>query len=198
MSRTTFIATALVVAAFIAAGAYFAIPYLSGLQGSPGRVVFRADFASPGVSRWRVPQGTDLKVVKVGDIDAPIGRLSSTVPLNRNSYEWETLGASVLIPSNVVAALNGREIEITVRARTSAQNPSEWIWTVFATQQAGNTGWHASALSRSVEPFRLKFKVPYVQEGYAKPFILVLNGDHDGLGRVAEVESVSIVLLDKP
>jgi hypothetical protein len=156
---------------------------------------FKVDFASHH-AEWIVPEGHALSVIKGEGDDVPVGRLVSSRPLSAGETDLGAQGASLLVPLERVQYLNGKKIEIVVRAKSSPSKPSDKLSIVFATQQVGNSGWLAVPLSPEMQTHRLKYSVPAVKEGYKHPALIVVQADESGSGASADIESILINPID--
>jgi hypothetical protein len=58
---------------------------------------------------------------------------------------------------------------------------------VFATRQAGNSGWQSIPLGPKFELHTFQYDVPAVDGGYNQEPILVLHADAAGQGRALEL-----------
>jgi hypothetical protein len=149
-------------------------------------------FVQSDAGRWRVGQGHRLERFSIegGEVFA---RLTSQVPLNATTWEWSTQGLSVTFPVGFNNETNGQNIEIGVVARAPAANGSKEISVVYATQQAGNSGWRTIPLTGEFALNKFTFAVPRVEPGaYTKQPILVINADKSGSGHGAEILGVYV------
>jgi hypothetical protein len=154
---------------------------------------FAVDFVGQS-AKWIVPEGHDLTAVQTAS-GAVVGRLVSKRPLKGDDTNLGAQGAAVQIPLAAVQKFNGKRIEISVTAKSSASNPSSKLWVVFATQQNGNSGWKQMPLSGQLSTFTFDFSVPAVAEGYTNPSIIVLHADDSGAGQAVDVRSMEIKIV---
>jgi hypothetical protein len=63
---------------------------------------------------------------------------------------------------------------------------------VYATRQAGNSGWQAASLGNNFELKQFRYKVPVHEGGYTNQPVLVINADALGGGGGIELLGVYI------
>jgi hypothetical protein len=151
---------------------------------------FFASFSRDGASAWHVASGHLLERFGLGGEGEGlrIARLTGAATvLDRSSYEWPTLGLSVTLPIEFAHRTNGKNVEIGLAVRMPVTNGSPNLAVVYATQQAGNSGWREFELSRNFQLLRFAFNVPSVSEGYKNCPIVVVNPDFQGLSRAIEL-----------
>jgi hypothetical protein len=154
---------------------------------------FAVTFSEKDASRWTLANGHRLERFSVDSKDAAFARLSSSVPLDPKTWEWAGQGLAVTFPVGFNNATNGHKIEIGIVARRSLTNSSDAISVVYATQQAGNTGWHKITLKQDFELATFTFDVPKVTDGaYTHQPILVIHSDSEGRGRAGEILGVYV------
>jgi hypothetical protein len=153
---------------------------------------FAVTFDTSDAQKWQIAPGHRFERFSV-DGGGVFGRLTSGVPLNSTTWEWSTQGLSTLFPVEFNNNTNGRTIEIGVIARASTTNSTKELSVVYATQQAGNSGWHKLPLTGEFKLQTFTFDVPQIEPGtYTKQPVIVLNADADGTNRSAEVLGVYI------
>ena len=157
---------------------------------------YAVTFSQNEASKWQVGEGHRIERFSLEAGSAVFARLSSSTPLNPTTWEWSTQGLSTTFPVEFNNATNGQEIEIGVIARAATANPSSEMSVVYATQQAGNSGWHPIALTGEFALTKFTFTVPKVDDGaYTKQPILVINADKAGGGKSVEVLGVYVKKL---
>lgn len=145
---------------------------------------FAATFQPDDKHKWNIDTGHQLERFRFGDTGVTFARLSSTVPLAPDVVH---LGVAVFWPPELTNRFNGRTVEIGIIARAATSNPSPTLATVFATRQAGNSGWNEFQLSPQFELLRFTYEVPAQEQGYQAEPMLVLHADMTGKGRAVEV-----------
>jgi hypothetical protein len=154
---------------------------------------YAVTFAHADAGKWQVAAGHRLEKFSVEGGDAAFARLSSSVALNRDTWEWSGQGLSTTFPVAFNNQTNGTKIEIAIVARAAAVNPSPALSVVYATQQAGNSGWQQIPLTAQLELKTFVFQVPEIAPGtYTAQPILVVHADETGEGRAAEILGVYI------
>lgn len=211
MTRTGLIAAALVLAA-AAIGFFFwaDLLRLSGQSSPPsreGQLVakmtvaasgggYAVTFSSGDAAKWQIADGHKLERFSVDGEDVSFARLSSNTPLDAATWEWATQGLSATFPVDFNNQTNGQRVEIGVIARAPSANATGAISVVYATQQAGNSGWRELALGGEFALSTFTFDVPKVEPGsYSKQPIVVINADPTGTGRSAEILGVYVKKL---
>jgi len=149
-------------------------------------------FSGPGSENWKVGPGHQLERFSVESGDAAFARLTSTAAFNGNSTEWEKLGLTAALPVEFNNQTKGQMIEIGVVARAPSVKPSDAIMIMYATQQAGNSGWQRLALGRDFELLKFTYKVPTVEGEYIAKPIIVIHSDAQGRGRMADILGVYV------
>lgn len=105
------------------------------------------------------------------------------------------LGLRAFLTPDFAQRANGRRVEFGVIARSPSTHGAGALAIVYATQQAGNSGWRTFRLSRSFAAYTAVFEVPRVAEGYAKPPFISIHADALGRGREADVLAVFARIL---
>ncbi len=153
-----------------------------------------ATFAESNIKTWSIAEGHTLERFSLNGSDAVYARLTSATALDPKSFAWQALGLSHLFTREFNNSTAGRDIEIAVIARRAPSNSSDTLFVMYATQQAGNTGWKPIALSNDFELHKVTFKVPQPEGGFQNPSILVLQADPAGKGRAVELLGVYVRL----
>lgn len=150
-------------------------------------------FSQSDVPKWRIAEGHRLERFGVDGGEPAFVRLTSSTVLNATTWEWATQGLSVTLPVEFNNRTNGQMIEIGVVARAASSNSANVITVVYATQQAGNSGWKDLPVDGDFAMKTIRFKVPKIAPGtYTKQPIVVLNSDRSGGGRAVEVLGVYV------
>jgi hypothetical protein len=154
---------------------------------------YSVTFTQADAGKWQVADGHRLEKFSVDGGDTMFARLTSGAPLNRDTWEWSTQGLSTTLPVEFNNQTNGKKIEIGVVARASAVNASPALSVVYATQQAGNSGWRQIPLAGQLQLTTFIFQVPEIPPGtYTAHPILVIHADDSGGSRAAEIVGVYI------
>lgn len=157
---------------------------------------YAVTFGQADVANWQLGPGHKLERFSVEGGDAVFARLTSAAPLDATTWEWSTQGLSATFPIVFNNQSNGGRVEIGIVARMAASNPSSAMSVVYATQQAGNSGWKVINLGADFALASFTFNVPKVEAGtYTKKPILVINADPTGSGRAVEVLGVYVKKL---
>ncbi|MDZ4866193.1 MAG: hypothetical protein SGI91_02620 [Alphaproteobacteria bacterium] len=151
---------------------------------------FAASFAEQDASRWRLADGHRFERLTVASSNAVIGRLGSSVVLDVSPPSWESQGLSIELPAAFAQQSNGKRVEVGVIARAARANASGVLNAVFATRQAGNSGWRKFELGGEFQVHTIIFDMPEVPSGYTAQPIIVLQSDADGHGRSVEILGV--------
>jgi hypothetical protein len=158
---------------------------------------FAASFADNDAGRWRVAEGHRFERLSVDSARAVIGRLSSEVPLNVKPPSWESQGLSIELPASFAQQANGRRLEIGIIARAAQSNTSGVLSAVFATRQAGNSGWRNFKLGPNFQTHQILFDMPALDTGYTAKPIVVVHADAAGKGRSVELIGVFVRLVPR-
>jgi hypothetical protein len=158
---------------------------------------FAATFLEADVSKWRIADGFKIERFSLGADGPAFGRLSSSTPLDEKSVNWPTLGLSALLPVEFAQAANGQRIQVGIIARASQSSASQSISVLYATQQAGNTGWRKFELQPNFQLFKFVYDIPEVEGGYDATPIVVINSDATGSGQSSEILGVYVKIVKK-
>jgi hypothetical protein len=154
---------------------------------------YAVTFAQGDSAKWQVGEGHRLEKFSVDSGTTSFARLTSSIPLNADTWEWSTQGLSTLFPVQFNNKTNGGKIQIGIIARAPATNGSKAISIVYATQQAGNSGWRDFKLGPHFEMSTFVFDVPKRDPGsYTAQPILVVNADRSGAGASAEILGIYV------
>ncbi len=154
---------------------------------------YAVTFAQADSSKWHVGDGHRLEKFSLDNGATAFARLTSTVALNPDTVDWPTQGLSTLFPMAFNNKTNAGKLEIGVIARQPATNGSKAISVVYATNQAGNSGWHDIAIGPDFRLTSFTYDVPKVAPGgYIVPPILVINADRSGKGGAAEILGIYV------
>lgn len=154
---------------------------------------YAVTFSQADASKWQVAEGHQLEKFSVDNGATAIARLTSSVPLNAETWEWPTQGLSTLFPVSFNNRTNSGKLQIGVIARSPATNGSKAISVVYATQEAGNSGWKDIPIGSNFDLTTFVFDVPHRDPGtYTKQPILVINADRSGRGASAEILGIYV------
>jgi len=195
-----------VVLALVAAGVLFGTDFfqknlfgpsetelLAEVQGASKVGGYAATFAEPSAAAWRLAEGHRLERFSLNDQGAVFARLSSSKPLDAKSFDWPSLGLTWKLTQEFNNQTNGLPIEIGIVARQAATNGSNTLFVMYATEQAGNSGWKPIQLSSSFELKTIRWTVPRIEPGgYKNPPIVVLHSDATGSGKAIEILGVYV------
>ncbi len=159
---------------------------------------FAATFSDTDARRWQIADGHRFERLGIDSSKAAIGRLSSSVPVDATPPSWESQGLSIEIPASFAQQANGKRLEIGIIARSGSSNPSNVMSVVYATRQAGNSGWRNFKLTTELGIQKILFDMPYVETGYTNKPILVVHSDAQGKGRAIELLGVYVKLVSSP
>jgi hypothetical protein len=154
-----------------------------------------AAFSDGEVKKWQIPDGHQLERFGLNDQGMVFARLRSDGPINNDLPEWALRGLSLKLPTALNQAAQGKEIEIGVVARSAQSSPSPEMAAVYATQQAGNSGWQSFKLTSYFDLHKFTYKVPVPDTGYDRAPILVFHPDVEGKKRSVEILGVYIKIL---
>lgn len=154
---------------------------------------YAVTFSQADGSKWQVADGHQLEKFSIDNGAIAFARLTSSVPMNAETWEWSTQGLSTLFPVAFNNRTNSGKLQIGVIARSPAIKGSKAISVVYATQEAGNSGWKDIPIGPSFELTTFVFDVPKRDPGsYTKQPILVINADRSGSGASAEILGVYV------
>ncbi len=156
---------------------------------------FSVTFSQADAKKWHVAQGHRLERFTLESGDAAVARVVSTIPLDMKSTEWPTQGISVQLPAEFSNRSNGKPIEIGIVARVAPGRQKGPLTVVYATRQAGNSGWQQLEVGGQFELKTLSYKVPPLEGGYTNPPVLVINADPSGNGGGIELIGVYIKIV---
>jgi hypothetical protein len=145
-----------------------------------------AVFSSDDIKKWQLADGHRLERFSLSD-NSVFARLTSVTPPDKLSVNWSQLGLSFVLPLEFAKRTNGRTIEVGIIARSAQTNGSTALNVIYATQQAGNSGWKVVPVSGDFAMAKFEFSVPMVEEGYSNPPIIVIHSDDTGAGHSVEL-----------
>ena len=153
---------------------------------------FVALFTERDAHKWRLAGGHRLERFSLDQSGAVFARLTSGVALNKSTADWGGQGLAVDLPPEFNNHTNGQTLEIGFAARASQANGSSQIDVVYATNQAGNSGWKSFQLGPDFQLYTFTFKVPHVETGYLNGPIVAFTADPQGTGRSVELMGVYV------
>jgi hypothetical protein len=207
--RSTYLIAGALVLALVAAGVLFGTDFFrkNPFATAPSResqimtritdaridgVGIAATFAERDAKRWRLAGGHRLERFAMDDGNAVFARLTSGTALDKSSSDWERQGLSLSLPTEFNNRTTDKTIEIGFAARSPQVNGSDVVSVVYATRQAGNSGWQAFPIGRDFQLFKFTYKVPHVEGGYTNEPIITFTSDAQGTGRSVELMGVYV------
>jgi hypothetical protein len=148
---------------------------------------FSATFAKKDLGNWVLAAGHKLERYSLGGDEAAMGRLTSTEVLNPENTDWRASTLSFTLPMEFSRLSNGKKIEVGIVARTAMANGSPALYTVYATQEAGNSGWKAIQLTGDFQLVKFVYQVPELPAGYKNNPLIAFHSDAKGEGRSIEL-----------
>lgn len=149
-------------------------------------------FDDSAIKGWTLPPGHRLERFSLDGGKAVFARLSSTTALNNDFPSWAERGLSFQFQVEMNNISSGKRIEVGVIARSAQSNGSHNLNVVYATQQAGNSGWQKLELSPQFQLLKFTYDVPAVPTGYQSAPIVVLHSDEAGSGRGVELLGIYV------
>jgi hypothetical protein len=146
-----------------------------------------ATFSEKDITRWGLPPEHRLDRHRFHDGEVFYGRLTCIGPVNNAANTWEMRGLSLKLPVEFNNHSRGKRVEVGIVARRGGVFPSEAMMVVFATQEAGNSGWRLFTLKSTFELLTLTYDVPATSELYSKHPILVIHSDANGTSKSADI-----------
>jgi len=156
---------------------------------------FAATFQEQDLLKWQIADGNRLERFSLPTSDAAFARLTSSAVLDKASVSWPSLGLSAKLPVQFAQAANGKRIQVGLVARSAQTNGSPQVSIVFATQQAGNTGWRTFELGQQFQLFKFVYDIPPVEGGYTATPIIVVHSDEAGSGKAIELLGVYVKVV---
>jgi hypothetical protein len=157
---------------------------------------YAVTFAPTDSAKWQVGEGHRLEKFSVEGGTTSFARLTSNAPLDAKTWKWSTQGLSTTFPVDFNNIANGGKLQIGIIARAPATNGSKVISVVYATQQAGNSGWRDIRIGSAFEMSTFTFNVPKRKPGsYTAQPILVIHADKRGAGASAEILGIYVKQL---
>jgi hypothetical protein len=220
MPKAMYLVVLLVIAA-IAAGVYFGTDLLNPPQVTSGAAVeatpdtsnsavaqlvsdmtsiaqaggYAATFSEQQLVKWQLAEGHKIERFSIGNENTVFARLTSGTALDQTSVDWAPLGLSTLLPLDFATQSAGKKIEVGVIARSAQSNGAAKMMIVYATQQAGNSGWQQVQLQSDFALFRFTFEVPIADGGYTNQPIVVIHSDASGSGKAVELIGTYVKVL---
>lgn len=154
---------------------------------APDGMVF--SFGNTDLAAWSVTDAHRIERFSFGGNSQTLARLSSTLPLDP---ENRLSGLQLKLPLAWAQKANGKKIEIGVVARQPQTNAAKDISLLYATLQAGNSGWHTLNLSSGFEVLKFTFDVPAVEAGYTAQPIIMVRSDSAGADKAVELVGIYI------
>ena len=101
-------------------------------------------------------------------------------------------GLQLKLPLTWAQKVNGKKIEIGIVARQPQQNAASDVSLLYATLQAGNSGWHTLRLGSDFAALKFTFDVPAVEAGYTSQPMIVIRSDVVGGDRAVEIVGIYV------
>jgi hypothetical protein len=204
--RSTYLIAGALVLALVAAGVLFGTDFfrknpfggsdeaafLTEANGAAASGGFAGLFSERDARKWRLANGHRLERFSLDQSGAVFARLTSAAPLDKSSTNWAAQGLTITFPPQLNNATAGQSVEIGLAARSAQTNGSDAITVVYATQQAGNSGWKEFKLNGEFQLFTFKYKVPKLDGAYVNGPIIVITSDAAGAGRSVELVGVYV------
>ncbi len=156
---------------------------------------FAVTFAESDAPRWQLAPGQKLERFSLGDGQFTFARLTSSGALDNETPKWSERGLSFTLPLEFSNRSKGRRVEIGVVARSSQANSAGAFSIVYATQQAGNSGWQVVELSPIFELKTFVYTVPSIDGEFGNSPIVVVHSDADGKGHSTELLGIYVKIL---
>jgi hypothetical protein len=208
--RSTYLIAGAIVLALVAAGVLFGTdffrknPFAGEL--SPAEIMTQINdvaasggvaltFAEKDAKQWSLAQGNRLERFSLDDSGTVFARLTSNGPLDTNSVDWKAVGLVAHLPLELNQRADGKKIEIGVAVRSPLANGSDSVAVVFATQQAGNSGWKKFRPSARFGLMTFTYDVPQVSGGYTNSPVVVFHSDGGAGGRSIEILGLYVRIM---
>jgi hypothetical protein len=146
-------------------------------------------FADANLATWSVTDAHRIERFSFGANSQVLARLSSTLPLDP---ENRLSGLQLKLPLEWAQRVNGKKIEIGVVARQPQTNAANDISLLYATLQAGNSGWQTLKVSTEFQVLKFTFDIPPVETGYTSQPVIVVRSDAAGGDRAVELVGVYV------
>lgn len=158
---------------------------------------YSATFSEQDVGKWALAQGNKLEGFGLNGAGAVFARLTSTNLLDKQSVAWTTLGLSSTLPVAFGNLSAGRRVEIGIIARSAQSNGSSELSALYASRQAGNSGWQAFPLTPEFQLFKFNYDINVIEGGYTNGPMLIIHSDSSGQGKSIELLGAYVKALPK-
>ncbi len=155
---------------------------------------FAATFSGASAREWRLTNGHRVERLSLNGAEPVMARLTSNTPLVRKNV---VDGLYIELTPEFANAANGKPIEVGLVVKASQTNPSSSVSVVYATQQAGNSGWHTFPVSGKFEVRAFTFDVPQRGEGYSSKPLISVRADETGSGAAVEILGVYAKIISR-
>lgn len=136
-------------------------------------------FQTAGGAKWQVSPGHKLERFALGGGDTVVARLSSSNPLDDQTVDWQSQGLSATLSADLSNQIAGRKIEIGIIAKAAQTSPGKAMYSVYATQQFGNSGWRELPVGAEFQLHSYVYNAPAAPEGgYTNAPILVIHASN--------------------
>ena len=163
--------------------------WVSRMNEAVQRGGFAATFGAEDTHVWKIDENHQLERFRLTDAGFGFARISSSVALTPGIVH---VGAALYWPAEVSQKFNGQKVQVGIIARTASANGSPEFGAVFATRQAGNSGWHFLKPTGDFTLLSFEFQIPPVAEGYTNEPMVMIHADPKGAGRAIEVLGVMV------
>lgn len=158
---------------------------------------YSATFSESDIGKWKIADGHKIERFGSGSTGAVFARLTSSAALDKASVAWPTLGLSATLPVEFANLASGRRVEIGFVARSSQSNGSSELSALYASRQAGNSGWQSFQLKPDFELYKFHYDVNPVEGGYTNGPMIVFHSDATGSGKSVEFLGMYVKALPK-
>ena len=155
---------------------------------------YAANFSEQDVGKWQIADGQKIERFSAGASSGTFARFTSPGSLDETSVLWPQLGLTTVLPLEFSVKSNGKKVQIGVIARSASSNGANEMSVVYATQQAGNSGWQKIKLKGDFALYTFEFDVPLVEAGYANPPVVAVHSDASGGGKSVELLGIFVKL----
>ena len=156
---------------------------------------YAASFLETEVPKWQIASGHTIERFSIGSGGPTFARLTSTGILDEASVQWPQLGLTTMLPLEFATLSNGKKLQVGIIARSARANGSDVMSVVYATQQAGNSGWQKVKLGGDFSVYTFEFDVPPVEAGYTNAPIVAIHSDASGNGKAIELIGLYVKLI---
>ncbi|MEM7465006.1 MAG: hypothetical protein AAF362_20240, partial [Pseudomonadota bacterium] len=106
-----------------------------------------------------------------------------------------TQGVFIVLEPEVEAAASGKNVRITITARTAKKSGSPLFGLAYSTAAVGNSGWRNFIPTEEYSDYSFDYEVPVMKGPPGKDYIGIW-ADVEGTGRGIVVKDVSLNLVE--